>query len=192
MMQSAESKIRSRCEGILSTYREEAVNGAFSLIIKLLTNIINKPTDPAIRQFKKTNNTIKTKILIIKECAELMKEIGYVDLDSEFMAYQDEDLANVKTAIQVINDSLEVIKKKLAENEELEEVKRLEIVKRQQDEISRKFQEEKKRKMEIAKQLENDKREVAMRDKPKDSVSKGLEYGAKVCKFEPKKGGGGG
>ena len=65
-------------------------------------------------------------------------------------------------------------------------MKRLEDVRRQNEEIERKFREEKLRKLQIQKQIDNDKKEKAQMEKPTDSVSRNLEFGAKVCKFEPK------
>jgi hypothetical protein len=35
--------------------------------------------------------------------------------------------------------------------------------------------------------MEYDKKERAIKEKPKDSIGKDLSFGAKVCKFEPSK-----
>lgn len=183
-----EEKLRIKCEEITGKYREEAVKEAFSLLLILLKNIVNKPTEEKFRLFKRTNAAIKSKILVIKECLELVKDIGYVDLDGELLVYQDSDLSNVNAAIKVLNNTIEAINKKLAELEMEKEIKNQEEARRLQEEVNRKFIEEKMRKLKIQQQIENDKKEKAQMEKPKDSVGNKMEYGAKVCKFEPKQG----
>jgi hypothetical protein len=187
MMSDIEQKLRTKCEEIMNTYREEPIKEAFSTMIILLNNIINSPNDDNKRLFKKTNKAIQSKILIIKESLDLIKEIGYVDLDEHMMAYQGQDMTNLKTAVYVLKGYIEKCDKKLAEAEVAKDLARQEQVKRQNEEIERKFKEEKMRQLEIMKQLENDKRERSKKEKPTASVAKDLDYGAKVCKFEPKK-----
>lgn len=186
MMSDITLKLRTICEEIMSTYREEPIKEAFSTLIILLNNIVNSPNDESKRLFKKTNKAIQSKILIIKESIDLIKEIGYVDLDEHLMAYQGQDINNLKSAVNVLKGYIEKCDKKLAEAEVAKDVARQEQVKRQNEEIERKFKEEKKRQMEIMKQLENDKRERSLKEKPTASVANQLDYGAKVCKFEPK------
>lgn len=187
---SLEESLRNRCEVILKYYQEQPVKTAFSTILILLKNMINKPHDDQMRLFKKTNNAIKSKILIIKETKDLMSDIGYIDVDSELMLFSDPNLTNVSVAIRVLDSYVQSIDKKIAEREEMEELKRQEDIRRQNEEIANKFREEKKRQLEIQKRIEDDKREKAKMEKPTDSVSKKIDYGAKVCKFEPTNRGG--
>jgi hypothetical protein len=187
MLTDSEESIKSICEDIMKRYRTEPVSDAFTLVIKLLNNIITNPRDSKFRNFKKTNELIKSKILLIKENYTLMKLIGYEDVDAEMMTYKSEDVSKVKTAIKVIGDC----NKQLLAVIEAEEInKREQEAKRLQDEVERKRKEDILRKQKIQESLEHDKKERALRDKAKDSVSNGLEFGAKVCKFEPKRGGG--
>ncbi len=186
-----EGTLRSRCEGIVNKYQEEAVRTAFSTILVLLKNIVNSPTDDQKRFFKKTNNTIKSKILIIKETVDLLKEIGYTDMDSEFMIYADPDLSNLNVAIKVLDSYVQTIDKKFAELQAAEEVKRQDDIKRRNEEISKKFRDEKLKQLEIQRRIDDDKREKAQKEKPTDSVGRKVDFGAKVCKFEPSNSGGG-
>lgn len=189
--ESKEDKLRDICESIFHKYKEDNVKEAFNLILKLLGNIVSKPEEQKFRQFKKTNEAIKSKILIIKESVQLMKEIGYVDLDSEFMAFQESDTSNIKTAIKVLNDYIEIINKMIAEGEYMAELKRQEDIKKLNEEVNRKIKEEKLRQQKIKEQLEYDKKEREKLEKPTDSNANNLTFGAKVCKFEPKNTGGG-
>lgn len=192
MNSDAEENIRNTCEKVFEKYSEERVKEAFELMIKLLNNIINKPTENKFRQFKKTNETIKAKIIIMKENLDILKAIGYEDIDSEIMAFQGQDLTNVKAGVRVLGDYMEVFKKILAEKEYAAEIKRQEEIKRFNEDIQKKHLAEKMRQNKIKEQLENDKKEREKKEKPTESKANALSYGAKVCKFEPKKGGGGG
>lgn len=186
-MDSDDNQMRDICEKITKNYRDEAVRDAFSLIQKLLNNIINNPNEEKFRSFKKTNENIKKKILIIKETLEFMKYVGYADLDTEIMAYTNKDLTKLKTAVKVLQDYLDLIDKKLKEQEYLKDSKRHDEVKRHNEEITKKFAQEKLLKQKVQEQLEFDKKERSQKDKPKDSLGKDLNFGAKVCKFEPSK-----
>ncbi len=180
--------VRTTCDTITKKYKEEIVKDAFSLIIKLLENIITKPKEEKFRNFKKTNELIKSKILILRETHQLMIDIGYRDRDSEFMVFEGEDVTKIKQATKI----LEEFRDKLNFAIQQQEIKkREEESRRLQEEVEQKKREEILRKQKIQEALENDKKERMQREKAKDSVSKNLEFGAKLCKFEPKRGGGG-
>jgi hypothetical protein len=187
MIANTGDSIKSTCEKIVKKYKEDIVRDAFSLISKLLNNILSKPNEDKFRNFKKTNELIKSKILILKETQQLMYEIGYRDLDSEYMVFQGQDLTNIKTAVKIIEDYTKQLNS-LIEQQEVK--KREEESRKLQEEVDRMKREEILRKQKIQEALELDKKERMQREKAKDSVSKNLEFGAKVCKFEPKRGGG--
>lgn len=187
-------KLRKKCEEILFNYKYNAfpiIKEAFSLINKLLMNIARSPKDEKFRIFKKSNQAIKSKVLIIKECLEIITEIGYVDIDSDILSYTDADLANIHTGVNVLNEYIQVLDKKIAEIENEKELKQNEEARKVSEEVNRKFKEEKLRQLAIQKQMELDKQEKKNM-KATDSIGKHVEFGAKVCKFEPKRGGGGG
>jgi hypothetical protein len=72
-----EDKIRKICKEIMNNYKEEAYNiikEAFSLMVKLLMNIARQTNEEKFRTFKKSNQAIKTKILIIKEKGNMKEE----------------------------------------------------------------------------------------------------------------------
>jgi hypothetical protein len=180
--------VRDICEKVFQKYNEEKVKEAFALIIKLLNNMVSKPSEDKFRIFKKSNEAIKSKILLMKENLDLIKAIGYVDLDDEMLAYQGDDLGRVKNAVSVLSEYIERIDKQLEERQYAVRKKKEEDQLRYQKEIDEKFREEKLRQKKIKDQLEADKKEREKAEKAKDSVGNQLHYGAKVCKFEPKEG----
>jgi hypothetical protein len=180
--------IRDICEKIFQKYNEEKVKDAFALIIKLLNNMLSKPGEDKFRIFKKSNEAIKSKILLLKENLDLMKAIGYIDLDEEMLVFQGDDMTRVKKAVSTLNEYIERIDKQLEEKQYLEKKKKEEDQLLYQKEIDEKFREEKLRKKKIKEQLEADKKEREKMEKPSDSVGNALHFGAKVCKFEPKAG----
>ncbi len=178
--------IRSIAQKIFQKYNEERVKDSFALLIKLFSNILSKPNEDKFRLFKKSNETLKAKVLLIKENLELIKAIGYVDLDEEILAFQGNDLTRITEAISVLNEYIEIINKQTEERKYLEEQKKKEDQIRYQKEIDEKYKQEKMKQKKIFDQLEADKKEREKLEKPVDSVGRDLQYGAKVCKFEPK------
>lgn len=184
-----EADIRSICEKIFKMYGETFVKDAFSLLNVLFNNIISHPNEDKYRVFKKTNPNLKTKILIIKETLDLIKAIGYIDKDDEFLQYKG-DAGMLKQATYVLNEYLQKINVKLGEKAKMQELQREEEIKRNLDGIEKKRKEKQMAEAKIRQQLENDRREKA-NEKATDSVSHDLGYGAKEMKFCPpeKKGG---
>ena len=78
------------CESIFNSYSHPYVSEAFKLLNTLLNNIINNPLQDKFRNFKITNVTLKTKVLIIKETLNLILSIGYVKQDEEIYKYEGE------------------------------------------------------------------------------------------------------
>lgn len=188
-----ENEIEQVIQEITKKYVDTKVKEAFDIILKLLNNILKNPTDQKFRIFKKTNEVIKAKVLAMKEFLKLMTTLGYTDMDSDCMIFLDEsDFSKIKKGIEVINKYQKVLAEKEKELKQLEEIKRQEDIKKNNEAIMRKFQEEKEKQKKILEQLQHDKEERKKMDKPVDSVGKKLTFGANVCKFEPKSGGGGG
>ncbi len=180
------SDIRSIVEKIFQKYSEERVKDAFSLLIKLFNNILSQPNEDKFRLFKKSNEVIKTKVLLLKENLDLIKSVGYVDLDEEMLAYQGNDFTKLNEAVIILSEYIELIDKQIEEKKYLEEQKKKEELLRYQRDIDEKFRQEKLKQQMIKQQLEADKKEREKMEKPQDSLGRDLQYGAKVCKFEPK------
>lgn len=187
MDKNIEEETRNICEKIFNKYNEVNVKEAFEILIKLFNNIITKPKEEKFRTFKKSNETLKKKVLLISEIHTLLKLIGYVELDSEILAYQGDNIESLMSTVQVLNDYINVINSVQQEKAVQAELKKQEDIKRSNDEIARKYREEKEKQQKIKEQLENDKKERAKAEKARDSKANTMEFGAKVCKFEPKK-----
>ena len=179
-------------EDIMKRYVDSKVKEAFEIMLKLWNNIIKNPTEEKFRIFKKTNEVIKTKVLVMKEFTKLMIAVGYSDLDKDAMMFLEEDHVKLKKGIEAINKSMKILLEKEKEQEKLDEIKKQDEIKRHGENIKRKFKEEKEIQNKIKAQLECDKEERKKVDKPNTSYSKPLKYGANVCKFEPTNTGGGG
>jgi hypothetical protein len=188
-----DSQLDKLIENIIKRYVDTKVKEAFDLVLKLLGNILRNPTEQKFRIFKKTNEVIKTKVLIMKEFLQLMILLGYSDLDAECMIFLEEsDFSKIKKGIEVINKYQKGLNAKVKDLEKLEELKHQDEIKRNNEDIKRKFLEEKEKQNKILEQMKFDKEERKKMDKPVDSVGKQLTFGANVCKFEPKNSGGGG
>ena len=147
-------------EEISKKYVESKVKDALDVIFKLLNNILKDPKEQKFRIFKKTNEVIKTRVLVMKEFLIFMKNLGYTDLDSDCMIFTEEkDFSKIKKGIEVINNYLKDLNQKIKNQEKLEDLKHHEEIKKHNEDIKRKFQEEKEKQQKILEQLKYDKEE---------------------------------
>ncbi len=56
------------------------------------------------RKLKKTNATIATKVMCVPGIKELLLDIGFVELDSEYMMYVEENLAPIARVLYAIDE----------------------------------------------------------------------------------------
>ena len=78
----------------------------FQLLLRLFQNIISNPSENKYRNFKKTNELIKTKILQIPEILDFLFIIGYTETSNEILTYESDTLDNLTISIEVINNLL--------------------------------------------------------------------------------------
>ncbi len=78
----------------------------FQLLLRLFQNIISNPSENKYRNFKKTNELIKTKILQIPEILDFLFIIGYTETSNEILTYESDSLDNLTISIEVINNLL--------------------------------------------------------------------------------------
>lgn len=180
-MESNSNNIENICKNIIKNYNEESVYSAFSLLIKLFNNIINNPNEPKFRQFKVTNEAIKSKILSIKGTDCIVKEVGYEQLDPEFLVYKNPKIDLLQKAVKVLDKYLIEVNEKISKNNHL---KKNSNINKLNEEIKARQMEELKKKQEILKQIELDKQERAKKEKAYDSKANDLRFGATVKKFE--------
>ncbi len=184
-MESESSNIYSICHKIKESNpnEDEKIHSAYHLLLKMFNNIISNPNESKYRGFKLTNEAIKSKILVIKETLELLKEAGYVEVDKENLSFKDIKTDRLKKAADVISIYYKDLEEKIKQKEIF---KKNEELARLNNEIKEKFREEQRKKQEILKQLELDKQERAQAEKATDSYGKDLKYGATLKKFECK------
>ena len=93
------------CSKYPDNYRQ-----AFEILIKLFNNIINHPTEQRYRNFKKTNEIIKTKVLIIPEILSLLEVLGYSASDNpELLIFEGDSINSFKQCIISINKIEEIL-----------------------------------------------------------------------------------
>jgi len=171
------------CGDIESRYNDDVVNSAFTLLLKLFQNIINNPNELKFRQFKKSNEAIKTKILIIHEIEQLIKEIGYQEEGSDVLIYKDPRTDKLKKGMDIIG----ITHSKLQEKQRAKEIlKKNNELNKLTEEIHARMKEEARKKQDLVNQMELDKKERATNAKATDSKANELKFGANVKKFECK------
>ena len=145
---------------LLNKYNDMKIKDAFEIILKLLENILKRPNEQKFRFFKKSNEIIKSKVLIMKEFVTLMKTIGYTDIDENLMMYSDENNFNkIKNSIELINNYQKVLIEKSKEYDKSHELLELEEIKRHNEENKRIYEEEKHKQQIILAQIVQDQKE---------------------------------
>ena len=115
-MEDLTKKLNRIFDKLVSTYKIDQLKETFSLVLKLLKNIVANPTEEKYRNFKISNEAIKTKILVIVESIEIMESIGYTQVNEELYSYTSESIANVKIAVQCIEKLLSDLEEFILKN----------------------------------------------------------------------------
>ena len=190
-MEEANDEIDNIVEDIYNNYSNKRVAEAFKILNKLFFNIINNPDEDKFKIFKKSNINLQLKVLIIKECQDILKSLGYTELDEERLIFKGK-IDRLKYATYVMTKKIykieEILEKQQKEEEELKQEK----IRKEFEEKSKKLMEEKMERERLKQQCMNDRKEVAQNMKPKDSVANNLKFGAKEVKVEFTCSGGGG
>ena len=183
-----QNKLEQICSTIVKKYNEKYVKEAFNLLCVLFNNIICNPSQDKFRNFKVTNFAIKTKILAIVECMDLIKEVGYVQKDNEILKYEGDE-KKLKEATFIIKKYMTQIEQVLKKEEEKEKEAQQRLVQENLAKIKRQMQIKKEEEDKIREELENDKKEREKMDRPTESKAKELHYGCTEIKIEPSRGG---
>ena len=188
-MESENDPVDEIIGNIYNKYNGKYVKDAFKILNILFNNIINNPDEDKFKIFKKSNGNIKLKVLIIKECQNLVDILGYVEKDDENLVFKG-DIHRLKYATYVLKKYLNKIDEMLEEQKRLEEEKRQEEIRKQIEETNKKLMIEKLEKERLLQQCLNDRKEMSQRPKAKDSVATNRKFGAKEVKIEFKCSGG--
>ena len=99
-------------ELINKRYTEKFVKQAFTLLLLLFKNIINKPGEDKFRILNLNNNNIKNKVLIIKETIDFVQAIGYYDSGKDTMRF-DGSPQTLTEVVGMLNMYIEELDKKI-------------------------------------------------------------------------------
>jgi len=193
-MEKATSKGDKANDIVLKTidkHKEEDLLECYKILQKLLQNLSENEYEQKYKTFKKTNPTISSKVLKIPEVLDILKVLGYTDLDKDTLIWSEKDINiitqmadDLKMFINIIESKL--TNRKLLELAEKDPEKKAFLEEQKKREMLKK--EEEKRLKDI---LETHKQEIQNNwTKNSDSVAKEVKFGSTECKFEPKYRGG--
>ena len=190
-MENEIDEIDKIVEDIYNNYNNNRVLEAFKILNKLFNNIINNPDEEKLKIFKKSNINLQLKVLIIKECLEILKSLGYTEIDEDKLIFKG-DIKRLKYATYVMTKKINIINEKIEKQKKEEEEKKQEEIRREFEEKSKILMQQKMERERLRQQCLNDRKEVAQNMKPKNSVATNLKFGAKEVKVEFQCSGGGG
>ena len=190
-MENEIDEIDKIVEDIYNNYNNNRVLEAFKILNKLFNNIINNPDEEKFKIFKKSNINLQLKVLIIKECLEILESLGYTEIDEDKLIFKG-DIKRLKYATYVMTKKINIINEKIEKQKKEEEEKKQEEIRKEFEEKSKILMEQKMERERLRQQCLNDRKEVAQNMKPKNSVATNLKFGAKEVKVEFQCSGGGG
>ena len=170
----------------------ESENDEIDKIIEdIYSNYNNNRVLEAFKIFNKGNINLQLKVLIIKECQEILKNLGYNDYEDEKLIFKG-DVKKLKYATYLLTKKINIINEKIEKQAKEEEEKKQEEIRKEFEEKSKILMEQKMERERLRQQCLNDRKEVSQNMKPKNSVATNLKYGAKEVKVEFQCSGGGG
>ena len=111
-MENEIDEIDKIVEDIYNNYNNNRVLEAFKILNKLFNNIINNPDEEKFKIFKKSNINLQLKVLIIKECLEILKSLGYTESDEDKLIFKG-DIKRLKYATYVMTKKINIINEKI-------------------------------------------------------------------------------
>jgi len=171
----------------MDKYKEEDLLDSYKILLKLLQNLAENEFEHKYKTFKKTNPIIKSKVLKIPEILDILRIIGYKEMDTDTLIWQDKEISIIAKIVEDLKMFINLIEAKLtnrklnelAENDPekkayLEEQKRLENLKKEDERRTKEL-------------METHKQETQSNwTKNVDSKAKDIKFGATEQKFEPK------
>ena len=136
-MESGNDEIDRITEDIYKNYSNKRVLEAFKILSKLFNNIINNPDEEKFKIFKKTNINLQLKVLIIKECQDILKALGYEELDEERLIFKG-NVNRLKYATYVMKNITNKIEEILEKEQKEEEEKKQEQIRKEFEEKNKK------------------------------------------------------
>jgi hypothetical protein len=119
-MENLKELLSDQCKTIIRSHEnKDEVIDAFDLKIKLFKNIKKDPKEPKFRNFKITNETLKSKVLNVKGTLDLLECIGYSKTADDLYTYLPESIEPIDQAIEAFEAAIISIYTKSYEKKEI-------------------------------------------------------------------------
>ena len=157
--------IYSKIEDINKQNPQNKVLQGYKILLKLLQNIHNNPSELKFRLIKTENTVIKSNLLNLKKITELILYLGYTE-SNNFYEYKEDKMDKIDICIGVLNQYIEKFGEKEYEKEAVKTILNNNIEAQQEKEkILKKLEDEKKAKEQILALIEQDKIDRALKAK---------------------------
>lgn len=181
-----EDKINGIILETMKTHKEEDLLESYKVLLKLFQNLSANTYVEKYKLFNKGNSTIKAKVLKIPEVLDILKILNYQTKEGEILIWKGDDISTIDKVIKNLEMFIPLIESKISNRKfmevaqkdpekmaYLEELRKKEELKREEERI-------------IRDKLESHKEEVKGNwKKNQDSKGRQLEFGSTECKFTP-------
>lgn len=157
--------IYSKIEDINKQNPQNKVLQGYKILLKLLQNIHNNPSELKFRLIKTENTVIKSNLLYLKKIIELLLYLGYTE-NNNFYEYKENKMDKIDICIGVLNQYIEKIGEKEYEKEAVKTLFNNNAeAQKEKEKIQKKLEDEKKAKEQILALIEQDKIDRALKAK---------------------------
>lgn len=157
--------IYSKIEDINKQNPQNKVLQGYKILLKLLQNIHNNPSELKFRLIKTENTVIKSNLLYLKKIIELLLYLGYTE-NNNFYEYKEDKMDKIDICIGVLNQYIEKIGEKEYEKEAVKTLFNNNAeAQKEKEKIQKKLEDEKKAKEQILALIEQDKIDRALKAK---------------------------
>jgi hypothetical protein len=183
---SIEDKINGIILETMKKHKEEDLLESYKILLKLFQNLSANTFVEKYKLFNKGNATIKAKVLKIPEVLDILSLLNYQNKEGDILIWKGADITLIDNVIKNLEMFIPIIESKInnrkfmevAEKDPekmayLEEIKRKEEAKREEEKI-------------VRDKLECHKEDIKGNwKKNQDSQGKQITFGSTECKFTP-------
>lgn len=128
-METSQQNLETSIVNIIKSNNKDNTKQGFSILLRLLENILKSPTDDKVRMFNINNEHLKEKVLSLNNISSLLSSIGYIESVSDKTFYflsHNISLDFIQLCVKTLSNTLNTLesysdKKNLVQSQQEEE-----------------------------------------------------------------------
>lgn len=181
-----EDKVNGIILETMKIHKEEDLLESYKVLLKLFQNLSANTFVEKYKLFNKGNATIKAKVLKIPEVLDILSVLNYQTKEGEILIWKGTDISIIDKVIKNLEMFIPLIESKINNRKFMEVAEKDPEKMAYLEELKRKEQAKREEEQAIKDKLETHKEEIKGNwKKNQDSQGKQLTFGSTECKFQP-------